>query len=103
MPETRQNGTSLPHALNRDCLEQLYARCSAADVLSIRQTCRINSRLLNDSVFVWASLLARDYGLVVKVTLARVCSSCHTASDSQCVLHCPPLPTVLPAPGSLCT
>ena len=58
-----RNQTSLLKALDQDCLQELFSRCQTYDLLSLRATCKLFSKLLLESDLVWARRMWEDHGL----------------------------------------
>jgi hypothetical protein len=55
-------------SLNEDCLDELLARCSAQDMLSLANTCKALARAVSTSDKAWRSRLAADFRLRLKVS-----------------------------------
>lgn len=59
---------SLAQVLNKDCLQELFARCPTRDLLQLQQTCKLFHAFVADSPTVWARRLLADFGLKLALT-----------------------------------
>lgn len=65
-------GGVLVDALDEDSLEEVMARCSVKDLLSLGQTCKLFAELQAKSEKPWLSRLAADFGLHLTVKVRTV-------------------------------
>lgn len=58
-----RNQSSIARTLDQDCLQELFSRCQASDLLPLRETCKLFNSLLSESHIVWARRMWEDYGI----------------------------------------